>query len=127
MINTHYLTDIQLKSYMDKLIQRKEQLIESIKNKKSDAMETYSEESDPLDAASNLESRRILLSEIDRDTSSVTKIVSVIKSFDDYGYCVDCGDEVGIKRLDFNPSSTRCFCCQDEKEKNDKHIYKKNM
>ena len=32
---------------------------------------------------------------------------------DEYGYCVSCGAEIGIKRLELNPAISRCIDCAD--------------
>ena len=29
----------------------------------------------------------------------------------DYGYCAECGDEIGLKRLDFDPAIQTCIKC----------------
>ncbi len=29
----------------------------------------------------------------------------------DYGYCVECGEEISPKRLDIDPTTTRCISC----------------
>lgn len=29
----------------------------------------------------------------------------------DYGYCVDCGEEIEAKRLDVDPAAPRCAGC----------------
>lgn len=29
----------------------------------------------------------------------------------DYGYCVECGEEISPKRLDIDPTTTRCVDC----------------
>jgi DnaK suppressor protein len=29
----------------------------------------------------------------------------------DFGYCDDCGDEIALKRLEFDPTVTRCIGC----------------
>jgi DnaK suppressor protein len=29
----------------------------------------------------------------------------------DFGYCDDCGEEIAIKRLEFEPSTRRCISC----------------
>lgn len=29
----------------------------------------------------------------------------------EYGYCVDCGDFIGMKRLEFDPAAPRCIAC----------------
>ncbi|MDA7429839.1 TraR/DksA C4-type zinc finger protein [Primorskyibacter aestuariivivens] len=30
---------------------------------------------------------------------------------DEYGYCEDCGEEIALKRLEFDPAVTRCISC----------------
>lgn len=37
---------------------------------------------------------------------------------DEYGYCVTCGDEIGKKRLEFDPTATTCIKCAREGERN---------
>ena len=34
---------------------------------------------------------------------------------DDYGYCTECGDEIAYKRLEFDPATTLCFNCANDK------------
>ncbi|MBC6438947.1 MAG: TraR/DksA C4-type zinc finger protein [Rhodospirillales bacterium] len=29
----------------------------------------------------------------------------------DYGYCVECGEEIGLKRLEFDPAIQTCIKC----------------
>ena len=29
----------------------------------------------------------------------------------EYGYCVDCGEKIGLKRLDFDPAIRTCIAC----------------
>ena len=29
----------------------------------------------------------------------------------EYGYCAVCGDEIGLKRLEFDPAATTCIRC----------------
>lgn len=32
---------------------------------------------------------------------------------DDYGWCLACGDEIDIRRLDFDPTANYCIKCAD--------------
>lgn len=34
---------------------------------------------------------------------------------DEYGYCAECGEEIAFERLKFDPATTLCFNCADEK------------
>ena len=35
----------------------------------------------------------------------------------DYGYCVDCGNEIARNRLEINPAAERCIDCQAKYER----------
>ncbi len=35
---------------------------------------------------------------------------------DEYGYCVACGEEVALKRLDFDPATPNCIDCARQGE-----------
>ncbi|MEQ9693223.1 TraR/DksA C4-type zinc finger protein [Shimia sp. SDUM112013] len=30
---------------------------------------------------------------------------------EDFGYCEDCGEEIALKRLEFDPAALRCISC----------------
>ena len=32
----------------------------------------------------------------------------------DFGYCFICGEEIGARRLEFDPANTRCMECADK-------------
>lgn len=34
---------------------------------------------------------------------------------DDYGYCTECGEEIAFKRLQFDPATTLCFDCANDR------------
>lgn len=36
---------------------------------------------------------------------------------DEYGWCIDCGDEIAAKRLEFDPTATLCIACAEERER----------
>ncbi len=37
---------------------------------------------------------------------------------EDYGYCLECGDDIAIRRLEYNPATTHCLLCAEKLEKN---------
>ena len=47
-----------------------------------------------------------------RDTR-VLRIDSALKrmDIDEFGYCQNCGDEIGKKRLDLDPTVPACLAC----------------
>ncbi|EGN76061.1 DnaK suppressor protein [Idiomarina sp. A28L] len=36
---------------------------------------------------------------------------------DDFGYCIECGDEINEKRLEIDPTTAMCIQCMQELEK----------
>lgn len=50
----------------------------------------------------------------DREHKLIRKIEESIRDIDsgDYGYCEECGIEIGIKRLEARPTATLCIDCK---------------
>ena len=48
-----------------------------------------------------------------RRKARILSIESALRRLDsgDYGYCVECGEEISLKRLDIDPTTTRCIDC----------------
>ena len=45
------------------------------------------------------------------------KISTALRRIDheDYGYCAECGDKIAFKRLLFDPATTLCITCANDK------------
>ena len=45
--------------------------------------------------------------------ATLVRIDQALKLIDDgeYGYCLSCGDEIAVKRLDIDPTATHCVGC----------------
>ena len=45
------------------------------------------------------------------------KIAAALRRIEqgEYGYCVECGDEIALKRLQFDPATSLCFDCANDK------------
>lgn len=45
--------------------------------------------------------------------SELTRIENALKRLEagDYGYCVECDDEIALKRLEIDPAATLCIKC----------------
>lgn len=43
----------------------------------------------------------------------ITRLSGALQRMDngDYGYCVECGEEIDVRRLSVDPSTTRCTGC----------------
>jgi DnaK suppressor protein len=69
---------------------------------------------DPLDRASLEEGLNLTLREEERRRKLRKKIEEALQRIkdDDYGYCVNCGAEIGIQRLEARPTAELCFDCK---------------
>ncbi|CAN0511485.1 unnamed protein product, partial [Laminaria digitata] len=56
-------------------------------------------------AQATIERRRIEIAQIDAAFRRMEK--------DDFGYCVECGEEIAGKRLELNPAIARCVECAE--------------
>jgi len=56
---------------------------------------------------------------IQKEVTEQTDVVAALARITDgtYGACIDCGDEIGVKRLDASPTAKRCIRCQTHYEK----------
>ncbi len=71
-------------------------------------------EADPYDKADLENRRRMAYTNRDRYLNVISecnKSLALIKN-EEYGYC-KCGEEIGVKRLEFNPSIKLCYDCAD--------------
>jgi DnaK suppressor protein len=56
-------------------------------------------------AQATIERRRIEIAQIDAAFKRMEQ--------NEFGYCVECGDEIAPKRLELNPAIARCVECAD--------------
>lgn len=73
---------------------------------------------DPLDQASNEEGFNLRMRTRDRERRLLRKIEDAINLIDsrDYGYCEECGVQIGIRRLEARPTATQCIDCKSISE-----------
>ncbi|MBK7301519.1 MAG: RNA polymerase-binding protein DksA [Moraxellaceae bacterium] len=78
----------------------------------------------PNDQATQEEEFSIELRARDRERKLIRKIDSTLKSINDgdYGYCEECGVEIGIRRLEARPTATLCIDCKTLAEIKEKQI-----
>jgi DnaK suppressor protein len=60
----------------------------------------------------------------DRERKLVKKISQTVELIDadDYGYCEECGIEIGIRRLEARPTATMCIDCKTLAEIKERQI-----
>lgn len=69
---------------------------------------------DPVDRASQEEEFALELRARDRERKLIKKIEKTLRKLDDdeFGYCEQCGVEIGIKRLEARPTADLCVDCK---------------
>src|SRR5881394_2348290 len=79
---------------------------------------------DPNDRASQESDIALELRNRDRERKLIRKIDETIARIDkdDYGYCENCGIEIGLKRLEVRPTATLCIDCKTLDELREKQV-----
>lgn len=81
---------------------------------------------DPNDRASQESDMALELRNRDRERKLIKKIDETIGKIEsgDYGYCENCGVEIGLKRLEARPTATLCIDCKTLDELREKQVAK---
>jgi RNA polymerase-binding transcription factor DksA len=59
------------------------------------------------------------LAEATRDVNELRAVEAGLRRIaeGDYGFCLDCGNDIGYERLKAYPTAMRCVTCQSQHEK----------
>lgn len=111
-----HLSGEQMASILNELLTKDRnvsQQLSSLNNELKSAEETTS---DAIDAATNNQSRTNLFAQITALNTAKKQIQLTLTRIQnesgEYGYCDDCGVEIPLKRLQFNPTIKTCVDCQ---------------
>ena len=79
---------------------------------------------DPNDRASQESDVSLELRNRDRERKLIKKIEEMLAKIDDgdYGFCENCGVEIGLNRLEARPTATLCIDCKTLDEIREKQI-----
>jgi DnaK suppressor protein len=77
---------------------------------------------DPTDRASLETDRNFELRTRDRERKLIAKIDRTVEDIeaDDYGFCENCGIEIGLRRLEARPVTDLCIDCKTKEEQMEK-------
>lgn len=113
----HYIDSNKLDEYKAKLKAKAVELQSRIKENSSLLGEKMSATGDVIDIASEHEEYLSAKRDMERAQVTLNNISKILRDFEDYGYCLDCGIEIGEDRLSINPAFTLCIDCADIAEK----------
>jgi DnaK suppressor protein len=86
------------------------------------SLDDNSTSADIVDQASSYTEKNVELRAINRQIKLISKIDSALKIIVDgtYGFCVDTGEPIGLKRLIARPVANLCIAAQERHEKDEK-------
>jgi len=119
-----YMNENQLAHFKSILLNWKQNLMEEVDRTVHNLQEEAVNYADPNDRASQEEEFSLELRARDRERKLVKKINHTIERIneDDYGFCDECGIEIGIRRLEARPTATMCIDCKTLAEIKEKQI-----
>lgn len=109
-----YMSDSQLAHFRNILNIWKKALLQGGDETIHDLKETTEIPADISDQATQEETFALKLRTRDRESKLLKKIEEAIELIDnkEYGYCTECGEEIGIRRLEARPTATLCIDCK---------------
>jgi len=117
-----YMSKYQLDHFRTILNSWKRDLMEEVDRTVSHMKDEAANFPDPNDRATQEEEFSLELRTRDRERKLIRKIEEAIKRIEDgsYGYCLETGEEIGIKRLEARPVATLSIEAQERRERREK-------
>ena len=118
-----YMCAKHLAFFKQKLINWKNELKKSSSEALyNSSLDDNSTSADIVDQASSYTEKNVELRAINRQIKLISKIDSALKRIQNgtYGFCIETGEPIGLKRLMARPVATLCIGAQEKHEKNEK-------
>lgn len=109
-----YMGPKQVAHFRQILLNWKQELMEEVDRTVHHMQDEAANFPDPNDRATQESEFAMELRTRDRERKLIKKIEEALNHLDsgDYGYCEQCGVEIGIRRLEARPTATLCFDCK---------------
>jgi DnaK suppressor protein len=117
-----YMSKHQLAHFQMILFNWKRDLMEEVDRTVSHMKDEAANFPDPNDRATQEEEFSLELRTRDRERKLIRKIDEALKRIEDgtYGYCLETGEEIGIKRLEARPVATLSIEAQERRERRER-------
>jgi len=117
-----YMSKEQLTHFQQILLTWKRDLMEEVDRTVSHMKDEAANFPDPNDRATQEEEFSLELRTRDRERKLIRKIEEALKRIEDgtYGYCLETGEEIGIKRLEARPVATLSIEAQERRERRER-------
>jgi len=119
-----YMNDAQIEHFHHILGSWKMELMQEVDRTVHHMQDEAANFPDPNDRASQESDFTMELRTRDRERKLIKKIDESIDLLDsgEYGYCDDCGIEIGIRRLEARPTANQCIDCKSLSEIREKSM-----
>ena len=113
-----YMNERQTEHFRNILLHWKQQLMQEVDSTVVHLKEDAVAYADPLDRAAQEEGFSLELRTRDRERKLIKKIEQSLDAIEsgEYGYCEDCGTEIGVRRLEARPTAEKCIDCKTFEE-----------
>jgi len=100
------------------LIEQANELVANSLKAMTELTENQEMDPDELDVAISASNRDLSLRFADRERKMLRKIQKSLNRIHEgeYGSCEECGEEIGLKRLQFRPVACLCIDCKTQEE-----------
>jgi DnaK suppressor protein len=117
-----YMGKEQLEHFREILSSWKQDLMREVDRTVTHMKDEAANFPDPNDRATQEEEFSLELRTRDRERKLIRKIDEAIKRIEDgsYGYCLETGEEIGIKRLEARPVATLSIEAQERRERRER-------
>jgi DnaK suppressor protein len=117
-----YMGKEQLAHFQQILSHWKRDLMEEVDRTVSHMKDEAANFPDPNDRATQEEEFSLELRTRDRERKLIRKIDEALKRIEDgsYGYCLETGEEIGVKRLEARPVATLSIEAQERRERRER-------
>ena len=119
-----YMNEAQEEHFRKLLRAWKKELMEEVDRTVHHMKDEAANFPDPNDRATQESEFTMELRARDRERKLIKKIDESLTDLEnhEYGYCEQCGIEIGIRRLEARPTATLCIDCKTLDEIKEKHI-----
>jgi DnaK suppressor protein len=120
-----YMNDAQADHFRGILRHWKQELMEEVDRTVHHMQDEAANFPDPNDRATQESEFTMELRTRDRERKLIKKIDESLQKIDDgeYGYCEECGIEIGVRRLEARPTASLCIDCKSLDEIREKQRY----
>ncbi|MGL9750899.1 MAG: RNA polymerase-binding protein DksA [Symbiopectobacterium sp.] len=117
MSETDYMNSAQRDFFRRRLETERQAILAHIGELKGEIYR-YDTNGDDVDKAAHEEEQRMLFRQIDRESRLLPKVDDALRRIEmgDYGYCIETGEPIGLRRLLLRPTAERCIDAKQTQE-----------